>query len=121
MKGLSTLILAITLLLVTQQTFAVVMPERDYALVDKIWCDMATVGASACDGDAEIGFRPAAMKISKKSHQLKKSYAVKNGLSYANRTTAIFQDIDFYAELLFDVYSGNRAYLLTGGDERGSC
>ena len=121
MKKLPALVLAAILLFVLQQTLAVAVPEYGCVLVDNIWCDVATVGVSACDDDAEIDFRPAAMKISKKSHQFKKFYVVKNKINNKNQITINFYGIYFSAKSFFYVYSGEKAYLLTGGDERGSC
>ena len=121
MKKLPTLVLAAILLFVSQQTFAVVMPERGCVLVEITWCDMATVGASTCDDDAEVDFRPAAMKKSKKPHQFKKFYVVKNEINNKNQITINFYGIYFSTKSFFYVYSGEKAYLLTGGDERGSC
>ena len=43
------------------------------------------------------------------------------GVSYKNQTATNFYGVQFLAKSLFDAYSGERAYLLTGGDERGSC
>jgi len=122
MKKLSVFVLIVILLFAMQQAFAVVPSEQPEATIG----NMTTIEASACcDNDTDICdivSRAIVLDVSKKKpHQLKKDYIFKDRINYRNQTTKTFQGIYFLTESLFDVYSGERAYLVINGDERGSC
>ena len=102
--------------------------QRELAITENCiaWDSTIIIDASACcnnDTDrCNETQRDAAIKISKKkSHQFKKNYILKNRVSYKNQTTTIFQGIYFCPESLFEIYSGEKSYLLTGGDKHCSC
>ena len=102
-----------------QQAFAVVPSEQPEATIG----NMTIVETPACrDSDmCYIVSRAIVVDVSKKKpHQFKKDYIFKNRINHKNQTTTNFYGIYFSAKSLFDVYSGERAYLLTNGDKRCS-
>ena len=125
MKKFFVLPLMIVLLLATQHVLAVVASEYCFVLVDNTRCNIATIDESVCDNDTNMcdfaSDADAMLSSKKKSHQLKKDRIFKNKNNHRNQTATIFQGIYFCIKLFFDVYSGEKAYLLTGGDERSSC
>ena len=97
----------------------------DTSKYDDVGIIVTLVGKSACDGDTDMhndALKAIAIKAGKKKlHQFKKKDSLRNRINYKNQTAANLQGIYFRTKLFFGVYSGERAYLLTGGDERCSC
>jgi len=122
MKKLSIFVFIVILLFAMQQAFAIVPSEQPEATIG----NMTIVETPACcDSDADMCYivsRAIVVDVSKKKpHLFKKDYIFKNRINHKNQAATNFYSVYFSAESFFVVYSGERAYLLTGGDERGSC
>ena len=121
MKKLSIFVFIVVLLFAMQQAFAIVPSEQPEATIG----NMTIVETPACrDGDTDMCYIASRAIVvdanKKKPHLYKKDYTFKNRINHKNQAATNFYGVYFFAESLFDAYSGNRAYLVINGDERCS-